>query len=137
MRAWLVGGVIALLGVAMGAQTAAPPATDYPAAVRAYVGLRDAVRAVAGIAALTPSQFETAIDKYRAQPQPMFAAAAVLQLEIGLGVVIDSPAVAARHLEFGHRLIRDLRETGRNVPPMSLDATAIFAERWYVAAASV
>ncbi len=134
VRAWLVGGMVVMLAAAARAQTAVPP-PDYPAAVEAYAVLHDAARAVAGLVGWTPNHFQTAIEKYPAQPQPRLAAAAALQIEIGYAM--DSSALAARHLELGSRLVREMLASRRSVPPMSIDETAAFAERWYVAAASI
>lgn len=136
VRVCLGLGMVATLAVAARAQPAVPPA-DYAAAVEAYAVLHDAGRAVAGLAGWTPNHFQNAIEKYPAQPQPRLAAAAALQIEIGYGLIMGaSPALAARHLEWGSRLVREMLATRRSVPAMSIDETAAFAERWYVAAAS-
>lgn len=72
-----------MLAAAVRAQTAVPPA-DYSAAVQAYAVRHDAARAVAGLVGWTPNHFQTAIEKYPAQPQPRLAAAAALQIEAGV-----------------------------------------------------
>lgn len=133
VREWLVAGMVVMLAAAVRAQTALPP-SDYPAAVQAYARVHDAARAVTGLVGWTPSHFASAIEKYPAQPQPQLAVAAVLQIEIGY--VMESPALAARHLESGHQLVRGMLASRRSVPAMSVEETTAFAERWYVAAAS-
>lgn len=132
-RVWLLGAAaMAALGASTSGQAAGAPDGEYATAVRAYVEGHDAAKAVGSLAAWTPGHFGTAIEKYLAQPEAMQAAAAVLQLEIGLGVVTRAPALASQHLELGHLIVRTLRATLR----LSRDEATAFAERWYVAAAS-
>ncbi|MDP2320962.1 MAG: hypothetical protein Q8O42_16665 [Acidobacteriota bacterium] len=128
----IVLAALVALGASPRGQSAAPAAGDYAAAVQKYVADHDAGKAVGSLAAWTAGHFETAIEQYLAQPEAMQAAAAVLQLEIGLGVVTRSPALASQHLELGHLIVRTLRATLRLLP----DEATAFAERWYVAAAS-
>lgn len=117
-------------------QNAGRPAADYAAAVKAYAAGHDAAMAVTPLIEWTDGHFETAVEKYPAQPEPRFTVAAVLHLEIAVGIVMRSPVGAARHLELGQQLVRQLRSTGRNVPSLTPSETTEFAERWYVAAAS-
>ena len=128
-------GVVAFVAPALG-QNAGRPTTDYVGAVQAYASGREAAEAVTPLIEWTDGQFETAVGKYAAQPEPRFTAAAALHLEIAAGIVMRSPAGAARHLEFGVQLVRLARATGRNVPRLAPAAMAEFAERWFVAAAS-
>lgn len=135
--AWLViAAAVAALGVAPRGQTPASPEADYAAVLRAYVTGHDAGKAVTPLAAWTPGHFANAVETYLADQLPRATAAAAFHLEVALGVVTQAPALAAQHLDLGHQLIRHLRATLRNVPPMSIEEIVTFAERWYVAAAS-
>lgn len=128
-------GIAAFVAPARG-QNVGRPAAGYAAAVQAYEAGHDAAQAVTPLIEWTDGQFGTAVEKYPAQPEPRFTAAAVLHLEIAAGIVMRSPVGASRHLEFGVQLIRSLRMTGRNVPRLTPEESAEFTERWFVAAAS-
>lgn len=134
--ALVAGAGLAAFGAPARGQNAARPAADYAAVVQAYAASHDAALAVAPLIEWTDGQFGTAVEKYPSQPQPRFTAAAVLHLEIAAGIVTRSPVGAAKHLEFGVRLVRSARMTGRNVPQLTPAETAQFTERWFVAAAS-
>jgi len=134
--AFVVVAAVVAFGVSPRGQTADGQGAEYAAAVQAYIVGHDAAKAVAPLTGWTPDQFAAAVERYRAEPQPRLAAAAVLQVEIGYSLVAVAPAQAGRHLEFGHQLIREMLASRRNVPAMSVDEATAFAERWYVAAAS-
>lgn len=133
--ALVVAGFAAFVAPARG-QNAGRPAVDYAAAVRAYVAGHDAAEAVTPLIEWTDGHFKNAVEKYAAQPEPRFSAAAVLHLEIAAGIVTRSPVGAARHLEFGVQLVRHLQPPARNLPRLTPAETAQFTERWFVAAAS-
>lgn len=137
-RVWLVGAAAAAM-VAIGAspsgQTAGVPEADYATAVRAYVEGHDAWKAATPLAAWTHDRFKNAVERYLAQPEALPTAAAAFHLEISIGVVILSPVLAARHLDFGHQIVTYLRAPSSN-PRLPLTDAVVFAERWYAAAAS-
>jgi tetratricopeptide (TPR) repeat protein len=128
--AWLA------LGGALRAQTAAPAAVDYAAAIETYAEGHDAAKAAASLGRVGPDALLAAARKYLAGPQPSFTAAAVFHLEIAIGVVTLSARLAEAHLEVGQQIIRELRPVGRGSASLSTADAAAFTERWYAAAAS-
>jgi tetratricopeptide (TPR) repeat protein len=135
-RLLVVVAAMAALCASPSGQSAGGPDAAYANAVRAYVEGHDVARAVAPLAPLSEQRVEKAVEDYLTQPESLLTAAAVLHLEIGVGVVTLAPAIAAKHLDLGHLLVRKLRERARQEQrPTPADAAA-FAERWYVAAAS-
>ena len=94
---FLRGAIAALvLGAApLQAQSPAVPVALYGDAVRHYSATGDAAAAVAPLKDWTRPQLERAIDAYLVVAQGnVLAPAAVLQLEIALGVVGQAPVVA-------------------------------------------
>jgi tetratricopeptide (TPR) repeat protein len=125
-----------LAAAAVHAQTPAPPISVYGDAVRHYVATGDAAAAAAVLRDWTRERFEAALEAYIAVGEGnVLAPAAVLQLEIALGVVGQAPAVAQGSLQLGERFLRRIPN-----PPSPAGAAfdrTEFAARWYAAAASV
>lgn len=96
---------MAALGASPNGQAAGVPEADYATAVRAYVEGHDAGKAVTPLAAWSEKRVKNAVENYLAQPESLLTAAAVLHLEIGVGVVTLAPAIAAKHLDLGHLLV--------------------------------
>lgn len=134
-RVWLVVGVAVLaLGGLPRAQTA--PAIDYGAAVRAYVESHDVAKAAVLLGGQTPQKLWPAIERYLDTRQMSPTAAATFHLEIAIGVVRLSSELAENHLTLGQQLLRQLRAPRLGGPLMLAPEFAVFAERWFTAAAS-
>jgi len=135
-----LGGSIAVLvlGAApLHAQSPAVPVALYGDAVRHYAATGDAAAAVAPLKDWTRPQLERAIEAYLVVAQGnVLAPAAVLQLEIALGVVGQAPVVASDCLQLGEKLLQRLNTRPPDTPPGSIDRVK-FSANWYAAAASV
>ncbi|MDO8678334.1 MAG: hypothetical protein Q7R30_07200 [Acidobacteriota bacterium] len=119
------------LAAAPSAQAPTSAVDSYATAVRTYVATGDTVKALTPIQAWAKPEFERAIDALIARrDQALIEAAAVLQVEIAVGVVMLSPRSAGTHLELGEKLIRSLRALPGPGPE------AEFSEKWYAVAAS-
>lgn len=101
--------LLTIAAVAASSQAPASPVETYLAAVRTYVATRDAGKAVTELQGWSKAQFTTAIEGLiKRGDQRLIEAAALLQLEIGLGVVQRFPASAMGYCELGHTLLNSL-----------------------------
>jgi len=126
-----IAGIIVMSACVSGLAAQAPePRLDaYDAAVKSYASGGYLTAAVVPLQAFTRKHFDAAVERLVARKDHRFAeAAAMFQLEIGLGVVGLSSAAAAGHFDLGQKLLRSTQ------PRLHADATQdqlTFWATWY------